>query len=169
MSRPEAEGFVPFGPGELLRAPLFHAPRNLFREGRLEAFSDGGLLIRAGRLADCGDYAAVRGRNPDAAATGLRGGFILPGFIDTHVHFPRMRVLGALGYLLLEWLELCAFSEEARMADESYARETAGRFVDALLAHGTTMALIFGAHWIGIRAFAAGRLNARGRRGRSGQ
>ena len=47
----------------------------------------------------------------------LRGGFLLPGFIDTHIHFPQLRVLGGLGRSLLDWLEHCALPEEARMAD----------------------------------------------------
>ena len=51
----------------------------------------------------------------------LRGGFLLPGFIDTHIHFPQLRVLGGLGRALLDWLEHCALPEEARMADHAYA------------------------------------------------
>ena len=34
-----------------------------------------------------------------------RGGFFLPGLGDTHVHFPQLRNLGALGRTLLDWLE----------------------------------------------------------------
>jgi len=134
--------------GELLRAPLFHTPRNPFVHGRaLEHFADGGLLIRAGRIAACGDYGELRAANPDAISTDYRGGFLLPGFVDTHVHFPQLRVLGSLGRSLLEWLEHSALPEEVRMADVAYARETACGFVHALLAHGTTTALAFGAHF----------------------
>ena len=134
--------------GELLRAPLFHTPRNPFRQERaLESHWDGGLLIRDGRIAASGDFETIRAANPAATITDLRGGFLLPGLIDTHVHFPQLRVLGRLGRSLLDWLEECALPEEARMADESYARQIASGFVHALASHGTTTALVFGAHF----------------------
>jgi guanine deaminase len=133
---------------ELLRAAICHTPRNPFEsEAALECFADGGLLIRDGRIADCGEYAEVRARHPGAAVRDLRGGFLLPGFIDTHVHFPQIRVLGALGRQLLDWLALVALPEEARMEDMAYACDTARRFVRALAAHGTTTALVFGSHF----------------------
>jgi guanine deaminase len=134
--------------GELLRAPLFHTPRNPFRESdALESWPDGGLLIRDGLVAGCGDYAWLRDANPDVPVTDLRGGFLLPGFIDTHIHFPQLRVLGGLGRSLLDWLEHRALPEEARMADLSHACRIARGFVHALASHGTTTALVFGAHF----------------------
>ena len=139
--------------GELLRAPLFHTPRNPFRQDRaLEHHWDGGLLIRDGRIAACGDFQTVLSENPKATILDLRGGFLLPGLVDTHIHFPQLRVLGGLGRSLLDWLEECALPEEARMADESYARETARGFVRALASHGTTTALAFGAHFAAATA-----------------
>jgi len=134
--------------GELLRAPLFHTPRNPFQESSaLESYPDGGLLIREGRVAGCGDYTTIRGAHPHVPTVDLRGGFLLPGFIDAHVHFPQLRVLGGLGRSLLDWLEHCALPEEARMADHSYACQVAREFVHALVSHGTTTALVFGAHF----------------------
>ena len=133
---------------ELLRAPLFHTPRNPFQESKaLECFQDGGLLIRDGRVATCGDYADLRDAHPDIATVDMRGGFLLPGFVDTHIHFPQLRVLGALGRSLLDWLEHCALPEEARMEDHTYACGVARAFVHALASHGTTTALVFGAHF----------------------
>ena len=134
--------------GELLRAPLFHTPRNPFQEDHaLEGFADGGLLIRDGRIAACGEYGTLRDAHPDARSVDLRGGFLLPGFVDTHIHFPQLRVLGSLGRSLLDWLEHCALPEEARLADQACACGVARRFVHALASHGTTTALVFGAHF----------------------
>jgi guanine deaminase len=139
---------IPAPRGELLRAPLFHTPRNPFRDSTaLECYPDGGLLIREGRVAGCGDYRTLRDAHPEVPAVDLRGGFLLPGFIDTHIHFPQLRVLGGLGRSLLDWLEHCALPEEARMADHSYACRVAREFVHALASHGTTTALVFGAHF----------------------
>ncbi len=139
---------TPASRGELLRAPLFHTPRNALREtGALECFPDGGLLIRDGRVAGCGDYSALRSAHPNVPSNDLRGGFLLPGFIDTHIHFPQLRVIGGLGMSLLDWLENCALPEEARMAHHAYATRVASGFVHALVSHGTTTALVFGAHF----------------------
>jgi guanine deaminase len=133
---------------ELLRAPLFHTPADAFREaGALVCHEDGGLLIRNGRIAASGDFATVRASAPDAPVTDWRGGYVLPGFVDTHVHFPQLRILGGLGRTLLDWLEHVALPEEARMGDVAYATGTAHRFVRALAAHGTTTALVFGSHF----------------------
>lgn len=135
-------------PVELIRAPFFHTPVNAFRDDlALVCQEDGGLLIRDGRIAESGDFAAVRQAFPGAAVTDWRDGFVLPGFVDTHVHFPQLRILGGLGRTLLDWLEHVALPEEARMADVAYATGTANRFVGSLAAHGTTTALVFGSHF----------------------
>jgi guanine deaminase len=134
--------------GELLRATVFHTPRNPFREDRaLEVFSDGGLLVAGGRIAASGDYAELRAAHPEARVRDLRGGFLLPGFIDTHVHYPQVRVLGGLGHSLLDWLEQHTLPEEANFSDAAYAEAVAGEFVRALASHGTTTALVFGSHF----------------------
>ena len=132
---------------ELLRAPFFHTPDDAFRGGRLVCHEDGGLLIGDGRVVQSGDFATVREAFPDAPITDWRGGFVLPGFVDTHVHFPQLRILGGLGRTLLDWLEHVALPEEARMADVAYATGVAQRFVRALAGHGTTTALVFGSHF----------------------
>ncbi|HJX85230.1 MAG TPA: amidohydrolase family protein, partial [Candidatus Angelobacter sp.] len=135
-------------PQQLLRAAVFHTPRNPFiSESALEAFTDGALLIDNGRVLACGNFAALRGDYPQTEVRDLRGGFLLPGMVDTHIHFPQIRILGNLGLGLLDWLNQHALPEEARLADEKYARAVAGEFVHALAAHGTTTALVFGSHF----------------------
>jgi guanine deaminase len=127
---------------ELLRGSIFHTPG-----GVLQSHEDGGLLIRDGRIAACGDFDRVRAAHPTAEVVDRRGGYLLPGFVDAHVHFPQVRIIGALGRSLLDWLAQVALPEEARMADAAYADDTARRFVRALASHGTTTALVFGAHF----------------------
>ena len=139
--------------GEILRASLFHTPRNPFLDGQgLESHHDGGLLLRSGKIVACGDYGAIQAAHPNVPVGDLRGGFLLPGLIDTHMHFPQLSVLGGLGHELLDWLEHIALPEEARMADEAYAGQTAQGFVRALAEHGTTTALVFGAHFASATA-----------------
>ncbi len=133
---------------QILRATLFHTPRNPFRvPGALRFHEDGALLITDGRIAACGDYADVRQAGPEASERDLRGGVLLPGFVDTHIHYPQVRILGCLGQGLLEWLRRYTLPEEAKFTDLDYARVIAVEFVRALAAHGTTTALVFGSHF----------------------
>jgi xanthine dehydrogenase large subunit len=137
----------------LIRAPFIHTVDNPFRAaGACQWQSDGGLLIRAGLIAASGPFNEVRRQAESADVLDWRGGYVLPGLVDTHVHYPQLRIIGGLGRTLLDWLEHVALPEEARMADAAYAAATAHRFVHALLSHGTTTALVFGAHFPGATA-----------------
>ena len=137
--------------GELLRAPLFHTPRNpFFEDGALVFHQDGGLLIRDGRIAACGDYSTLRAENPLAEARDMRGGFLLPGLVDAHIHFPQLRMLGTL------WDEACSIGwntvrcrKKRGWAMRRTLPQIAREFVHALASHGTTTAMVFGAHFSG--------------------
>jgi guanine deaminase len=138
---------------ELVRASIFHTPENAFHSaGALHAFADGALVVGEGKVIACGDYSEVRAQFPEAEVRDLRGSAILPGFVDTHIHFPQVRVIGGLGYSLLDWLEQLTLPEEARFSDAAYAAVIAGEFVRGLASHGTTTALVFGAHFVDATA-----------------
>ena len=68
---------------------------------------------------------------------------ILPGFIDTHIHFPQTEMVGAYGEQLLEWLNTYTFPTELQFEDKAYADKIAHFFVNELLKNGTTTALVF--------------------------
>ena len=128
----------------------------------LAADSDGALLVRDGVIRARGSLAALRAAHPGEPVTRLDGGMLLPGFVDTHVHFPQIRVIGGLGLPLLDWLERCALPEEARLADQAYARAVAAEFLDGLVAAGTTSALVFGSHFPAAMDELFGAAEARG-------
>jgi guanine deaminase len=52
-------------------------------------------------------------------------------------------VIASYGTELLDWLNTYTFPAEARQADPAVAEATAEAFADALLAHGTTSAVVF--------------------------
>jgi guanine deaminase len=131
----------------LYRAQVLDTPDDPFRGGELRADADAGLLVVGGMIAERGTYADLRRRHHDQTVVDLSSGLLLPGFVDTHVHYPQVRVIGALGMPLLEWLERCALPEEARLADVEYARAVAGEFIASLVDSGTTTALVFGSHF----------------------
>ncbi len=118
-------------------------------EQALAADDDGALLVRDGIIRARGSLTSVRAAYPAEPVTRLDGGLLLPGFVDTHVHYPQMRAIGGLGMPLLDWLERCALPEEARLADRAYARAVAREFLDGLTGSGTTSALVFGSHFPG--------------------
>lgn len=68
---------------------------------------------------------------------------VMPGFVDAHIHFPQYRMLAAPGKDLLDWLSRFTFPEEARYADAAYAAAAAEKFLDRLVTHGTTSAMVF--------------------------
>ncbi len=101
--------------------------------------ADHWLLIDSGRIA------GVQADAPDASwqRHDHRGKLILPGFIDTHVHSPQLDVIASYGTELLDWLNNYTFPAERRYADPAQAERGAALFLDALLAHGTTAAVVF--------------------------
>ena len=131
----------------LYRAQVMDTPDDPFRGGTLRADADAGLLVVDGMIVERGPYADVRRGHRDETVVDLSSGLLLPGFVDTHVHYPQVRAIGALGMPLLEWLDRCALPEEAKLADVGYAREVAGEFIASLVDSGTTTALVFGSHF----------------------
>ena len=135
----------------LYRATVIDTPGDPFAgdpADALAAESDGGLLVRDGVIVARGAFAALRAEHPDEPVTELTGGLLLPGFVDTHVHYPQLRAIGGLGMPLLDWLEKCALPEESRLADPELRRPTSRRSSSANSSRcGTTTALVFGSHF----------------------
>ena len=105
---------------------------------------DGILVVRDGRVAALGPASEVLASlSADAVMTDYRGKLILPGFVDTHVHYAQTDIIASYGAQLLDWLERYTFPAESRFADPEHAREVAEFFVDELLRNGTTTAMVF--------------------------
>ncbi|BDZ56488.1 hypothetical protein GCM10025872_01450 [Barrientosiimonas endolithica] len=124
-------------------------PDDPFTGAPLRAETDVALLVRDGVIVERGSAATVLADNPGEDVVDLEGGVLVPGMVDTHVHLPQVRAIGGLGMPLLDWLEHRALPEEARLADDAYAKGVATDFLDGLARAGTTSALVFGAHFSG--------------------
>ncbi|MEO5772088.1 MAG: guanine deaminase [Burkholderiaceae bacterium] len=92
-----------------------------------------------------GRIAGVQAEAPDSSWSQKdhRGQLLMPGFIDTHVHMPQLEVIASYGTELLHWLETYTFPAELRYADPEVCAAGSKRFLDALLGHGTTSAVVF--------------------------
>lgn len=119
--------------------------RELQRNEHWEYFPEGALLIEDGHVLVAGPATKVI---PMAAASATTlthvDALLVPGFIDTHIHYPQIDIVGAHGEQLLEWLENYVFPTEAQFADKTHASAVAERFLRELLRNGTTTALVFG-------------------------
>ncbi len=90
-----------------------------------------------------GSYSELAPRFSDLDVTHLPGRIIAPGFVDMHIHYPQLDVIGSPAEGLLPWLENYTFPHESRFSDAAHNSEAASFFVDELLRHGVTTALAF--------------------------
>ncbi|MFC7407095.1 guanine deaminase [Georgenia alba] len=130
-------------------ATVLDTPGETMLEPRLRAASGIALVVEDGTVVARTDRADARTRFPDHDVVDLTEGVLLPGLVDTHVHYPQVRVVGGVGLPLLDWLRERALPEEARLAEPGYAARVATEFLTGLAGAGTTTALVFGSHFAG--------------------
>jgi guanine deaminase len=110
-----------------------------------EYWEDGALLVKAGKIEAAGDWSQLAATLPkDCEVVDHGGALLLPGFIDTHIHFAQTDVIASGGRNLLDWLEHYTFPVEAQFADREHARAVARFFLDELISNGTTTAQVLG-------------------------
>ena len=109
-------------------------------------FPEGALAIDgSGRIVYCGHWKDLPAHLTNAKVIDHPGSYILPGFVDTHMHFPQVFCADAYGGgQLLEWLNNCVFPSEGLLADPAYACTAASEWCDRMITAGTTMGVIFG-------------------------
>src|SRR5215831_21294181 len=107
-------------------------------------YEDGALVVQDGRVVCADDWRAIAASlGAGAEVVDCKGRLLVPGFIDTHIHYPQSDIIASYGEQLLEWLERYTFPTERRFEDPAHAREVAGFFLDELLRNGTTSAMVF--------------------------
>jgi guanine deaminase len=120
-----------------------------------EFLEDGLLITRAGRIAAIGPARELLpGLPQDMEILVHDHSILMPGFIDTHIHYPQTDIIGSGGRQLLDWLEDYTFPAERRFADPAYAQDAAEFFLDELVRNGTTTAMVFcTVHRASVEAF----------------
>ena len=106
--------------------------------------ADGCILIRDGAIRQIGAYADLRDTlDPNIELRHYPDALLMPGFIDAHIHYPQVEIIGSYGAQLLEWLSKYTFPTEARFIDPEHARRIADFFIAELHRNGTTAASVF--------------------------
>jgi guanine deaminase len=119
--------------------PFEQSPRDC-----LVHHEDGLVIMDGGRITAAGPYSGIATRLPAGVEpVAYPGGLIMPGFIDTHVHYPQLQMIGAYGEQLLERLRTYTFVAEQHFADPAHAGMVAALFLRELLRAGTTTAMVY--------------------------
>lgn len=144
----------------LLRGPLFTCLDDPGEEAAPLAdttrhLEDGAIWIVDGHIRAVDHFAALKDQLPAGIEiVDYRNKLMMPGFIDSHVHYVQLDIMASYGRELLDWLNDYTFPAETRFADAAYAQAGAERFLDELLRVGTTTAQVFcSSHPVSVDSF----------------
>lgn len=115
-------------------------PAEAGEEACYRYIADGAVVMEDGKIISIGPAANLPA---DMPVENYGQALILPGLIDTHIHYPQTRVIASYGAQLLEWLDKYTFVEEQKFADPDHAAAVAKFFFDELLRNGTTTAAVY--------------------------
>lgn len=105
---------------------------------------DGALWLENGRIRAIADYTQLASRLPAGIeVVDYSDKLMMPGFIDSHVHYVQLDIMASYGRQLLDWLNDYTFPEECRFAERAHAEHVAEAFLDETLRAGTTTAQVF--------------------------
>lgn len=110
----------------------------------VDYIDDGMVVMQEGKICDLGPAADIEpGLTSEVYVDDCSGSLILPGFIDCHVHYPQVEIVGAGGKRLMDWLKEYTFVAEQKFSDAAYARGAAKVFLRECLRAGTTTSAVF--------------------------
>ena len=120
-----------------------------------EYFLDGLLIVEDGHVIKAGAFDLLASTLPaQVIIEHYPNHLIMPGFIDTHIHYPQTQMIGAYGEQLLTWLNQYTFPTEQAFESLAHAAKVSNVFINELLRNGTTTALVFGTvHKNSVEAF----------------
>jgi len=128
----------------LFRAKILHFPQVTDNPQQdLQCYADGGLAVQGEKILAIGNFGDIRDDYPEAVIHDHKHRWIMPGLIDSHLHFPQTEMLACYGEQLLSWLENYTFPTEKKFSDSEYAAAMAEVFLRQLFKNGTTTGLVY--------------------------
>jgi len=128
----------------LFRASILHFPkRSSLPKDDVVFFADGALLVQGEKILDVGEYALLSAQYKQAKYVDYQKRLIVPGLIDSHLHYPQSEMIAKYGEQLLSWLENYTFPTERKFASTEYCQHIAKLFIQQLINNGTTTACAF--------------------------
>lgn len=113
-------------------------------KGSVRHIKDGVLWLESGRIRAVEHFERLAPTFPAGLEViDHRGKLIMPGFIDSHVHYVQLEIMASYGRQLLDWLNDYTFPEECRFAQYDHALALSDVFLDEMLRVGTTTAQVF--------------------------
>lgn len=129
---------------KVIRGSILHFPNVTYSPGKdFDYIEDGILVTRNGRIVEVGEAKTRLSAYTDAEFHDFSGKLILPGLIDSHLHFPQTEMIASYGEQLLQWLENYTFPTEKKFKSYDYAYALAEVFIQQLLKNGTTSAMVY--------------------------
>ncbi len=134
---------------KIYKGKIFHIIDNPFEKDERHCYEyyDPGVLIidDEGKIEYVGlAYQKYKEYNrDDNVVIDCSSCLIIPGLIDTHIHFPQINMRGAFGEELLEWLNNFTFPVEKKFENDEYAKMTAKYFWRSLVENGTTTSVVY--------------------------
>ncbi len=104
---------------------------------------NGAIIIENGKIKEVGDASKIlNGFDGEIDVYGADE-IIMPGFIDSHLHFPQTQMIASYGKQLLDWLNNYTFVAEQQFASKSHADKIAKMFYKQLIKNGVTTAMAY--------------------------
>lgn len=150
------------------RGQIFHflsMPGDTDDTSSYQYLKDGLLVIESGVVKSVGPADILLKTLPkDVEVVDYTGNLIMPGFIDTHIHYAQTEMIASYGKQLLDWLEKYVFPVEGKFGDQDYVKKSSDFFLKELMRNGTTTAMVYSTvHEVAADALfeAANKINMR--------
>jgi guanine deaminase len=116
-------------------------------EDAVEYYDNGLLIVENGHIKAVGAYEQIckeHNLNSEDIDATYSKHLIMPGFVDTHIHYPQTEMIASYGEQLLAWLTNYTFVTEKKFKEPAHCEYIAEFFIDELVKNGTTTALVLG-------------------------
>lgn len=105
--------------------------------------SDAIVVMEDGKIVQAGAASQILPTLGDVPVKAYTDSIIVPGFIDSHVHYPQTEMIAAYGEQLINWLNNYTFIAEQGFASKDHAAEVAEVFIKEQFRNGVTSSTVY--------------------------